>query len=97
MKRVQVLTKCFRMNPQTPIKLLQDDFESVMADVREKHGISGTFAWLLKRDHGWTWRQAYHGNPIEIDFWNDSAKSMFLLNYSHLIAKSLKLYSKNNG
>jgi hypothetical protein len=84
-------------NSLTPIKLVQDDFENVMQDVREKHGISGTLAWVLKREHGWTWRQAYYGNPIEIDFWNDSAKSMFLLTYSHLIAKSLKMYNKNTG
>lgn len=83
--------------PLTPIKLIVYDFENVMKDVREKHGLSGTLAWVLKRDHGWTWRQSYAGEPVNIDFWNESAKSMFLLNYSHLITKSLKLYSKNTG
>jgi hypothetical protein len=84
-------------NTQTPIKLTTDDFESVRKDIIERCGFSSMLMWVLKREHGWTWRQAYYGEPVSIDFWNNSAKSMFLLSYSHLIAKSLKLYSKNNG
>jgi hypothetical protein len=81
----------------TPIKLLLEDWEKVRQDIIEKNGVSGSLSWRLKREHGWTWRQSYFGNPVEIDFWTDSAKSMFLLTYSHLIAKSLKMYRKNNG
>ncbi len=76
---------------------MYDEFESVRKDLIERCGFASAIMWVLKRDHGWTWRQAYHGEPVFIDFWNDNAKTMFLLSYSHLIAKSLKLYSKNNG
>ena len=79
---------------QTPIKLLIEDWEKVRQDIIEKNGVSGLLSWRLKLLHGWTWRQSYFGQPVEIDFWNDSAKSMFLLQYSHLIAKSLKMYTK---
>ena len=82
---------------QTPIKLYQEEFNLIRKDIIEKHGISETFTWVLKRDHGWTWRQPYGFDPVSIDFWNDSAKSMFLLKYSHLIAKSLKTLNKNTG
>lgn len=82
---------------QTPIKVHPDEFGLVLKEIREKAGNSAALSFRLKLDQGWSWRQAYYGNPVEIDFWNDSAKSMFLLNYSHLIAKSLKMYSKNSG
>lgn len=82
---------------QTPIKLLLEDWEKVRQDIIEKNGLSGSLSWRLKLLHGWTWRQAYWGEPVNIDFWTDSAKSMFLLTYSHLIAKSLKMYAKNSG
>ena len=84
-------------NSQTPIKLLYEDWEKVKHSIIEIRGYSAILNWVLKRDQGWSWRQAYFGEPVEIDFWNDSAKAMFLLTYSHLIAKSLKLYRKNNG
>lgn len=81
----------------TPIKLTPEEFEKIRQDIIEKIGISGVIGWVLKRDQGWTWRQAYYGEPVHIDFWHESAKSMFLLTYSHLIPKSLKLYNKNTG
>jgi hypothetical protein len=83
--------------PQTPIKILQEEFEKVRSDIIEKNGFSGSLSWVLKRDQGWSWRQAYIGEPVAVDFWNDSAKTMFLLTYSHLIPKSLKMFTKNNG
>lgn len=82
---------------QTPIKLLEEDWVKIKHSIIEIRGVNGTFSWVLKREQGWTWRQAYSGEPVSIDFWNDNAKSMFLLTYSHLIAKSLKLFNKNNG
>lgn len=81
-------------NSQTPIKLLYEDWEKVRNFVMETRGVSGLISFVLKREQGWSWRQSYFGQPVEIDFWNDSAKSMFLLTYSHLIAKSLKMYRK---
>lgn len=84
-------------NSQTPIKLLYEDWEKVRENIIETRGLIGVISFVLKREQGWTWRQSYFGQPVEIDFWNDSAKSMFLLTYSHLIAKSLKMYRKNNG
>ena len=85
------------MNSQTPIKLLYEDWEKVRENIIETRGLIGVLSFVLKREQGWTWRQRYFGQPVEIDFWNDSAKSMFLLTYSNLIAKSLKMYRKNNG
>lgn len=82
---------------QTPIKLFQEEFNLIRQDIIEKEGITGTFTQVLKRNQGWTWRQPYRFDPVSIDFWNDSAKSMFLLKYSHLIVKSLKLLNKNTG
>lgn len=84
-------------NSQTPIKLLYEDWEKVRENIIETRGLTGVISFVLKREQGWSWRQSYFGQPVEIDFWNDSAKSMFLLTYSHLIAKSLKMYRKNNG
>lgn len=84
-------------NTFTPIKLLFEDWEKVRQDIIEKNGLAGSLSWRLKREHGWTYRQPYQGDVVHIDFWTDSAKSMFLLTYSHLIAKSLKMYRKNNG
>lgn len=83
--------------PFTPIKLLLEDWEKVKHFIIETRGLTGTLSWVLKSEQGWTWRQAYWGEPVSIDFWTDSAKSMFLLSYSHLISKSLKLFNKNNG
>jgi hypothetical protein len=85
------------MTPLSPIKLFPEEFDIVRQDIIQKNGMSGSIMWVLKREHGWTWRQAYWGEPVEIDFWTDSAKSMFLLTYSHLIPKSLKMFTKNNG
>lgn len=85
------------ITPQSPIKLYQEEFEAVRQNIIETHGVSGILSWVLKRDQGWTWRHAYWGDPISIDFWTDSAKSMFLLKYSHLIDKSLKVLNKNSG
>lgn len=85
------------LNPQTPIKLLNEDWEKIKQDILTIRGPGGLINWVLKRDQGWSWRQSYFGQPVEIDFWNDSAKSMFLLTYSQHIAKSLKMYSKKSG
>lgn len=90
--------KCSLMkNAQTPIKISPEDFDKIRQDIIEKSGVVGQLSFVLKREQGWSWRQAYIGNPVEIDFWNDNAKSMFLLSYSHLIPKSLKTFNKNNG
>lgn len=81
---------------QTPTKLHYDEFENLLQYIVENEGLSATLSWNLKRNKGWTWRQSYYGNPVEIDFWTDNAKSMFLLSYSHLLLKSLKFFKKNN-
>ena len=85
------------LTTQTPIKLLEEDWVKVKHTIIETRGLNGTLSWVLKREQGWTWRQAYYGEPVSIDFWTDSAKSMFLLSYSHLIPKSLKTFNKNTG
>lgn len=82
---------------ETPIKLLEEDWLKVKHTIIETRGLTGTLSWVLKSEQGWTWRQTYYGEPVSIDFWNNSAKSMFLLSYSYLITKSLKLYNKMNG
>jgi len=82
---------------QTPIQLLDHEWDAVKTFIKENEGLSATMNHVLKREKGWSYRSPYYSHPVYIDFWNDSAKSMFLLSYSHLIAKSLKLYSKNNG
>jgi hypothetical protein len=82
---------------ETPIKLLEEDWLKIKQEIINTRGLNGIISWVLKREQGWTWRQAYWGEPVSIDFWNDNAKSMFLLTYSHLIAKSLKTFNKNNG
>lgn len=84
-------------NAETPIKLLEEDWLKIKQDILDARGPSGLISWVLKREQGWTWRQGYFSQPIEIDFWTDSAKSMFLLTYSHHIAKSLKMYRKKSG
>lgn len=84
-------------NELTPIKLLEEDWLRVKQDILDNRGPGGLISWVLKREQGWTWRQGYFSQPIEIDFWTDSAKSMFLLTYSHHIAKSLKMYRKKSG
>jgi hypothetical protein len=82
---------------QSPIKLLEEEWQVIRQSIIDSEKLSATLNHVLKREKGWTWRQSYYGEPVCIDFWNDSAKSMFLLSYSHLIPKSLKLYNKNNG
>lgn len=82
---------------QTPIKLYDNEFEAVRKDIIETHGISGILSWVLKRDQGWSYRNRGWNEPVSIDFWSESAKSMFLLKYSHLITKSLKTLNKNSG
>jgi hypothetical protein len=83
--------------PHTPIKLMLDEYQKVVMQIREDEGLSKTLTHVLKREKGWTYRRPYHDDVVYIDFWTDSAKSMFLLTYSHLITKSLKLYNKNTG
>ena len=83
--------------PYTPIKLLLEDYQKVIVQIREDEGLRATLSNVLKREKGWTYRRPYHDDVVHIDFWTDSAKSMFLLTYSHLITKSLKLYNKNTG
>jgi hypothetical protein len=85
------------VSAETPIKLLEEDWLKIKQELISIRGPAGLINWVLKREQGWTWRQPYYGEPVSIDFWNDSAKSMFLLTYSHLITKSLKLFNKNNG
>lgn len=82
---------------QTPIKLYEEEWQAIRQTILDSEKLSATLNYVLKRDKGWTWRQAYYGEPICIDFWNESAKSMFLLSYSHLIPKSLKTFNKNTG
>lgn len=84
-------------NAETPIKLLEEDWLKIKQDILTQRGASGMISWVLKRDQGWTWRQAYWGEPVSIDFWTDSAKAMFLLTYSQHIAKSLKMLGKKSG
>lgn len=84
-------------NSQTPIKLLDEEWTALMSYIVSIEGPRAAISWVLKRDKGWTYRRPYYGDPVDIDFWTDNAKSMFLLSYSHLITKSLKLFNKNNG
>jgi hypothetical protein len=81
----------------TPIKLLLEEYQKVIVQIRDDEGLRATLSNVLKREKGWTYRRPYYDDVVHIDFWNDSAKSMFLLTYSHLIPKSLKLYNKNTG
>lgn len=83
--------------PLTPIKLLLDEYQQIIIQIRDDEGLRATLTSVLKREKGWTYRRPYHDDCVYIDFWNDSAKSMFLLTYSHLIPKSLKSYNKNTG
>lgn len=82
---------------QTPIRLIYIEFEDLLRYIAQNEGLSATFSWVLKRNKGWTYRNPYYGADAHIDFWNESAKSMFLLSYSHLIPKSLKTFNKNTG
>lgn len=84
-------------NEMTPLQLYSEEFNLIRKYIIETQGFSSQLTWVLKRDHGWSWRQAYWDSNVSIDFWSDSAKSMFLLKYSHLIAKSLKTLNKNTG
>ena len=85
------------MNSQTPIKLFYTEWIHIRNQLTEQHGMKGILNSVLKRENGWTYRSRYFMDDVDIDFWNDSAKSMFLLMYSHLIPKSLKKMNKNSG
>lgn len=82
---------------QTPIHLRYDEWVSIREDIKGQHGIKGILNMVLKEENGWTYRQQHYESDVYIDFWTDSAKSMFLLMYSHYIPKSLKLMNKNTG
>lgn len=83
----------------TPLKLVSADWATVRATIIEQDGLIGLLSWKLKENHGWTFRlaSAWRDDWVDIDFWNDTAKSMFLLKYSHLIEKSLKELNKATG
>ncbi len=86
-----------KKTPLSPLTLRLDEYQEVIATIRDTEGLRATLTNVLKREKGWTYRRPYHGDVVYIDFWNDSAKAMFLLSYSHLIDKSLKSFNKNNG
>ena len=84
-------------NAQTPMRIFYSEWVHIRNQITEQHGVKGILNMVLKRENGWTYRSQHFMDDVSIDFWNDSAKSMFLLTYSHLIPKSLKVLNKNTG
>jgi hypothetical protein len=82
---------------QTPLKLYYSEWVHIRNQLKDQHGMKGILNSVLKRESGWTYRSRQFMDDVDIDFWDDGAKSMFLLTYSHFIPKSLKMQKKMRG
>lgn len=82
------------MGNETPITILYEEWEELLHYIVAQESVSAIFSINLKRNKGWTYRNGKYGQDVHIDFWNDNAKAMFLLSYSHIIEKSLKIFKK---
>lgn len=76
------------MGDMTPIIVDEKAWETILKDLQDRHGQSIIMVSVMKRKLGWTPRaiDRWGQRPkFAIDFWEPSAKSLFLLDYSDKI------------
>lgn len=75
------------MGDMTPISLSMRAYDKVLRDVIERHGRKALLMGYKKRVLGWTPRveDRWGKHRVHIDFWEESAKSLFLLEYSQYV------------
>lgn len=77
------------MGNMTPVELSMCAYSKILQDVVERHGQKALLMGYKKRVLGWTPRvQGRWGKQkVYIDFWEESAKSLFLLEYLEHISR----------
>ena len=76
------------MSSMTPITISTRAYDRILTLLIEQHGQKALLMGYKKRVLGWTPRieGAYSRKPlVHIDFWDEYAKSLFLLEYSEYV------------
>lgn len=78
------------MGDMTPIELSAWAYERIIQDLVERHGTKALLMGYKKTTLGWTPRMQDRWGKhrrVHIDFWEESAKSLFLLEYSQYLSR----------
>jgi hypothetical protein len=75
-----------RMSGMTPIRITDERFTAIRKQLIEDRGQKYCISAVVKRDLGWSPRYNYISDHsdygyVYIDFWDDSSKTMFLLEF----------------
>ena len=75
------------MGNMTPVEISMRAYSEILQDVVERHGQKALLMGYKKRALGWTPRNRWGKQTVYIDFWEESAKSLFLLEYLEHISR----------
>lgn len=70
------------MGKMSPIIITPKKYKEIKDILLEEHGLKAHISFFLKNTHGFTFRFSdVDPRSISVDFWNDSAKVLFLLKF----------------
>lgn len=79
------------MGDKTPILLTREQYWKIRDQITEEVGQKGLISSYLRREYGFSFRNNYYNPPlcqqtfrykdIAVDFWDESAKILFLLKF----------------